>query len=104
MRKLICSLAAGCIFAFSTVMMMEFPVLSPITVFAWIERLFSILLMPGFLVGFTVSGNIHVASPWVVTSANFVLYFGLVYLLLMVREKLKAQSERRRRISSTPPV
>jgi hypothetical protein len=108
MKRLIYSLVAGCAFALSTLMMIEFPVLSPITVFARIERLFSILLMPGFFVGFSVSGNIHVTSTWVVTSANFVFYFGLAYLLLMVSGKLKAKSRRRRQVPvgghSTPPL
>jgi hypothetical protein len=107
MKRLIYSLLAGCVFALSTMMMIEFPVLSPIKVFARIERLFSILLMPGFFVGFSVSGNIHVTSTWVVTSANFVFYFGLAYLLLMVSGKLKAKF-RRRQVPvgghSTPPL
>ena len=108
MKRLLYSLAAGCVFAFSTLMMIEFPVLSSIAVFAWFERLFSTLLMPGFFIGLTVSGNVHVTSPWVVTSANFVFYFGLVYVFLTVSGKLKAKSVRRRRIApngpSTPPA
>jgi drug/metabolite transporter (DMT)-like permease len=108
MRRLIYSLVASFVFALSTLMMIEFPVLSSITIFARIERLLSILLMPGFFVGFTVSGNIHVTSPWVVISANFVFYFGLAYLLLMVSDKLKAKSQGRRQVPvagrSTPPV
>jgi hypothetical protein len=89
-------------------MMIEFPVLSSITVVASFERLFSILLMPGFFVGFTVSGNIHVTNPWVVTAVNFVFYFALAYLAVTLWQKLKAKSEVRGRISasgpSTPPV
>ena len=101
MKRLLYSLAAGCVFAFSTLMMIEFPVLSPNTVVAWLERLFSVLLMPGFFIGFTVSGNIHVTSPWVVTSANFVFYFGLAYLFLVVAGKLKAKSPGQHRVSTS---
>ena len=106
MRRLLYSLAAGCVFAFSTLMMIEFPVLSSITVVASFQRLFSILLMPGFFVGFTVSGNIHVTNPWVVTAANFVFYFALAYLAVTLWSKLKAKSEARISASgpSTPPV
>jgi hypothetical protein len=108
MRRLIYSFAIGCVFALSTLMMIEFPVLSSITVVATFQRLFSILLMPGFFVGFAVSGNIHVASPWVGTAANFVFYFALAYLMVTLWSKLKAKSEARRRISasgpSTPPA
>src|SRR5229473_7974099 len=98
MRRLLYSAAAGLAFAFSTLMMIEFPVLSPITVVASLQRLFSVLLMPGFFVGFTVSGNIHVTSSGVVTSANFVFYFALAYLTLTLWSKRKATSEARRRI------
>ena len=101
MKRLLYSLAVGCVFAFSTLMMIEFPVLSSIAVVAWLEHLFSVLLMPGFFIGFTVIGNIHVTSPWVVTSANFVFYFGLAYLLLMVSGKLKAKLQGQRRISTS---
>jgi hypothetical protein len=108
MRRLIYSLAIGCVFALSTLMMIEFPVLTSIAVVAAFQRLFSILLMPGFFIGFTVSGNIHVTSPRVVTAANFVFYFALAYLTTTLWSKLKAESEARRRISasgpSTPPA
>ena len=92
MKRVFYSLAAGCVSAFSTLLLMQFPVLSSITVLAWFKRLFSVLLLPGFLVGYGVSGNVHVASPWLVTLANFVFYSGLVYLVLMVSHKLKARS------------
>ena len=82
MKRVFHSLAAGCVFAFSTLMLIEFPVLSPIPAVAWLEHLFSVLLMPGFFLGYEISGNIHVASPVVVTTANFVFYFAVVYLAL----------------------
>jgi hypothetical protein len=108
MRRLLYSFAVGCVFALSTLMMIEFPVLSSIEVVALFQRWFSILLMPGFLIGFAVSGNIHVTSPWVVTSANFVFYFALGYLTVTLWSKIKAKSEARRPIStsgpSTPPA
>jgi hypothetical protein len=108
MRRLVYSLTAGCVFALSTLMMIEFPILSPSAVVASFQRLFSILLMPGFFIGFSVSGNIHVTSPWVVTSANFLFYFALAYLTVTLWSKLKAKSEARQPIStsgpSTPPA
>lgn len=79
--------------------MTEFPVLSSIAAVAAFQRLFSILLMPGFYVGFTVSGNIHVTSPLVVTGTNFVFYFALAYLAVTLWPKLKAKSAARWRVA-----
>ena len=102
MRRILYSMAAGFAFAFSTLAMIEFPVLSSITVVASLQRFFSILLMPGFLLGYATSGNIHVASPVVVTSANFVFYFALAYLTLTLWSKRKSTSERGRTLPSNP--
>jgi len=48
-----------------------------------------ILLLPGMFAGVMVSGNIHVANNWIVALGNFIFYFGVVYLVLANREKLK---------------
>ena len=92
MRRLAYGLVAGCVFAFLTLMMIEFPVLSPITSVARFQRVFSVILMPGFFIGYVASGNIHVASSWVVISANFAFYTGFVYLSQLVWSNLRPTS------------
>jgi hypothetical protein len=94
MKKLLCSLGAGCVFAFSTLMMIQSPVLSSVAVFAWIERLFSVLLVPGLIIGIIASGNIHVYDTSTVTLANFIFYSGFIYLLLTIWSNFKARSQR----------
>lgn len=103
MKRLFYSLAAGCVFALSTLMMIEFPVLSSIAFVASLQRLFSVLLMPGFFVGYGISGNIHVARSAVVTSANFVFYSALAYLTLALWSMRKSTSERRQISANGPP-
>jgi len=51
----------------------------------------TILLLPGMFAAVMVSGNIHIASTWIVALGNFVFYFGVVYLVLVNREKRKAK-------------
>lgn len=77
----------GVVFAFSTLIMIKFPVLPSFAAVAWVQRVLSILLFPGFFVGFAASGNIHAAHAWVVVLANFLVYFGLAWLALTVWEK-----------------
>lgn len=69
--------------------MIEFPVLSSIAAVAAFQRLFSILVMPGFFIGFAVSGNVHVFSAGVAATANFVFYFALAYLAAALWSKIK---------------
>jgi hypothetical protein len=59
--------------------------------FEYLGEVIMILLLPGMFAGVMVSGNIHVASTWVVALGNFLFYFGVVYLVLANREKRKAK-------------
>jgi hypothetical protein len=85
--RLIVASLSGCVFGSLTLVLIRFPDLSRITVIAWLQRLVHILLLPGFLVGYAGSRNIHVALTWVVVLANFLIYFGLVWVLLAARQK-----------------
>ncbi len=53
-----------------------------------------IVQLPGYLAGYAVSGNVHVASTWVVALANFVFYSCFTYLLLTVWARIKARATR----------
>jgi hypothetical protein len=70
----------------------------------WLGYPVMILLFPGFIAGFAVSNNIHIADTWVVASGNFLFYFGLTYLVGRFRERRKAKVRARETIetSSTP--
>ena len=39
-----------------------------------------ILLLPGLFAAVMASGNIHIGSILIVTSGNFIFYFGVAYL------------------------
>lgn len=45
----------------------------------------AILLLPGFILAFVASGNIHAFNQWVVPVVNFAFYIGIVYLGSAVR-------------------
>jgi hypothetical protein len=59
--------------------------------FVYLGEVIMILLLPGMFAAVMVSGNIHIASTWIVALGNFVFYFGVVYLILANREKRKAK-------------
>jgi len=59
--------------------------------FEYLGEVIMILLLPGMFAGVMVSGNIHVANTWIVSLGNFVFYFGVVYLILAVRENRRAR-------------
>ena len=46
-----------------------------------------ILLLPGIFTSVMLSGNIHVFSTWIAVLANFVFYFGVVYVTLGRRKR-----------------
>lgn len=45
----------------------------------------AILLLPGFILAFVASGNIHAFNQWVVPVGNFAFYIRIVYLGSAVR-------------------
>jgi hypothetical protein len=54
-------------------------------------------LLPGFVLVFAVSRNIHAANTWLVAIGNFLFYSVLVYLLIVLWTK-------RRRRALQPPA
>jgi len=58
-----------------------------------------VLVLPGFVVGFAVSRNIHAANTWLAAIGNFLFYSLLVYLATLVRAKLR---KRAAHASTTP--
>lgn len=94
--RLIVSLAVGFAFAFLTwVMIGNHPLGRPTGLgFEYLGEVIMILLLPGMSAGVMVSGNIHVASTWIVAFGNFIFYLGVVYLILASREKRKAKHRR----------
>ena len=54
-------------------------------------------LLPGFVLVFAVSRNIHAANTWLVAIGNFLFYSVLVYFLIVLRTK-------RRRRALQPPA
>src|ERR1700734_2770337 len=51
------------------------------TALEWLGGAISILLLPGFVAGMAVSGNVHNQDTWVVVSGIFLFYFCLAYLI-----------------------
>lgn len=88
-NRLIGSLLLGFMLAFLTwAMIGDHPNPGPIgTELGWLGQTAIILLLPGFLSGFAISGNVHVANTWVIVLVNFVFYFGLAYLVGTFWEK-----------------
>ncbi len=103
MYRLIASLLVGLALAFLTWVMIDDHADPRITGigFEYLGEVIMILLLPGMFAGVMVSGNIHVASTWIVALGNFIFYFGVVYLILTVREKRKAARHRARPASGS---
>ncbi len=82
-RKRLYALVAGCFFALLSIWMLKFTALAA----SWLGQslaplgtlLFSFVI-PGLVVGYVISGNIHVAQTWIVALANFGFYYGVAYL------------------------
>ena|ERR1700679_2232159 len=88
-----CSLLSGLAFAFLTWLMIgDHAGPQPVGKgFEWLGEAIMILLLPGFAAGFALSNNIHIADTWIVASANFLFYFGLVYLGATLWQKRRAR-------------
>ena len=50
----------------------------------------AILLLPGTIIAMMVGYNVHNFETWIVAVANFVFYFGMVYLISAGHERWKA--------------
>jgi hypothetical protein len=96
-RRLYALLTAGFV-ALLTIWMLEFTA----SIAAWLGNgvlarigtlLFS-LVMPGLLIGYAVSGNIHVAQTWLVVLANFIFYYGVAYVTQGIWARLRPKSRR----------
>lgn len=92
-RQKLYALGAALFFGLSTLMLTRYPVISPIRAIGWPQRFLYALLLPGLLVGFMFGRN-NAAQTWIAVFANFVLYFGLAFLVGMVWKKRKARRQR----------
>lgn len=93
--RLVSSLASGLAFALLTWLMIgdhpSFDLLG--SRFEWLAMGLFIFVIPGIFAGPIVSGNVHVVDAWVASLANFLFYFGLVYLGGTLWQKRKAKAE-----------
>src|SRR5260370_31449825 len=96
--RVIVALLIGCVFGCATLMMLLGLHNSSIRLPLWLFNLSAALLIPGFFAGYAVSGNIHVANPWMAALANFAFYFAVAYFVLTMWGKLRAKSRRLPRI------
>jgi|HubBroStandDraft_4_1064222.scaffolds.fasta_scaffold536108_1 hypothetical protein len=90
---LLASLTVGLAFAFLTWVMIgdhRHPMAIP-TDLDFLGSVFTLLLFPGLIAGFLISGNIHIANTWFVALGNFIFYFGIAQLALKIRERRKAR-------------
>ena len=86
MRRLFLSLIMGCVVAIFPIAILKLP--SDSGVVGSLKWGVTNLMIPGGLIGLMVSGGkIDDISPWVSGFANFVIYFALAYLLLLVWAK-----------------
>ncbi len=91
--RLFASLAVGLVFAFLTWVMIgdhRHPMAIP-TDLDFLGSVFTLLLFPGLIAGFLISGNIHIANTWFVALGNFIFYLGIAQLALKIRERRKAR-------------
>lgn len=71
--------------------------LSPLSVgpeFRFLFGIISILLIPGMFLGFLLSHNVHIVSIWLMVMGNFIIYFGVAYLVLAKREKRRGNRQK----------
>jgi hypothetical protein len=95
-NRLIASLAVGLAFAFLTWLTVDG--LSPLSVgpeFRYLFGIISILLIPGMFLGFLLSHNVHIVNIWLMVMGNFIVYFGVMYLVLAKREKRRRSRQRK---------
>jgi len=89
--RLIGSLVVGFTFAFLTWLTVggDFSPFSVGPEFRFLFAIISILLIPGMFLGFLLSQNVHIINIWLMVVGNFIIYFGVAYLVLATRAKRK---------------
>jgi hypothetical protein len=89
--RLITSMLVGVAVAFLTwaVVGNDFP--PHLKVSEFLGWAFSVLLLPGMIAGIIISGNVHIASPWVMTLCNFLFYFAVTYFLIGILVKRRTK-------------
>ena len=90
MRRLLVASLAGCALTILPIAGLKLPTDSgTVGPLRWAS---ANLTIPGAFVGLIASGGrIDDISPWVSDFANFLFFFGLAYLLLMICEGLKSK-------------
>ena len=92
-NRVIASLAVGLAFASLTWLTVG---LSPLSIgpkFTFLFGIISILLIPGMFLGLLLSQNVHLVNVWLMAVGNFIIYFGVAYLLLAKREKRRVAAK-----------
>jgi len=96
-NRLIASLAVGIIFAFLTWLTVGGD-LSPLSVgpeFRFLFGIISVLLIPGMFLGFLLGHNVHIVNIWLMVMGNFIVYFGVAYLVLAKWEKRRGNHQKK---------